>query len=27
VREGIALVQERFSLERWKKEMATVLDL
>jgi glycosyltransferase involved in cell wall biosynthesis len=27
VREGIALVRERFSLERWKKEMATVLDL
>jgi glycosyltransferase involved in cell wall biosynthesis len=27
VREGIAIVQERFSLERWNKEMATVLDL
>jgi glycosyltransferase involved in cell wall biosynthesis len=27
MREGIAIVQERFSLERWKEEMATVLDL
>lgn len=27
VKEGIALVQERFSLDRWKEEMATVLEL
>jgi glycosyltransferase involved in cell wall biosynthesis len=27
VREGVALVKERFSLERWKKEMERVLDL
>jgi len=27
VREGVALVKERFSVERWKRQMETVLDI